>query len=202
MGSPLINPRHALTENALQLILQANATLRAAKLRQRLPGGTRHSSRLAESAQLEDQYAIFRVVSVTEAFLDATSLEQLQRRIDLTNPTHVSLLSEWELSSTSTWNRREAAFAEYHGIALKKQPKYKEVQAAVHVRNSIAHGLGKLTARQRSNKGLAVELARIDVAIGSGRLHLGHDAAPLATEACTTLIEAIDRLVPLPEQKP
>lgn len=192
-------PRHALTDEALRLLLHAETRL---PLPPATPVGAA-SARLGAArlgglteGELRVQAAFFRLVSVTEAYLDALSMQELQRAQPFTGQPLQTMLTEHEITATANWRSRTQNYKDYHGVRLGPLPGHTSVMAAVQVRNAIAHGLGRLTARQRGNADLATQVARLDVSIGSGRMHLAGTTLALTHVACADLIKAVDVAVP------
>ena len=189
-------PRHAVSEDALLLLINAERSLNLS-LNHRLPTGRVGQGRLSGSQQLEEQYGLFRLVSVTEAFLDAISIEVVGREVDHSIKEQALIFGEWEISSTSSWAKREDAFESFLSFRLKSCGGYRQVKAAVHVRNAIAHGLGRITARQRTTRTLASEVALIGVSVGGGQMLLGANTFSITSAACAELIRDVDVRVPL-----
>lgn len=193
-----VTPRHALTDNALRLLISAQPSLSLSRTNRRGRGALRGGGRLPGGHGLEEEYGLVRLVSITEAYLDAMSLETVSARLDLTVPTQSLLLNDWEIASTSAWHKREDAFATHQGFKLKSCTNYKELMAAVQVRNSIAHGLGRITARQRTSRSLVTDVLRINVTVGGGRMHLSSTTLQITANACRAFIFDVDAQVPVP----
>ncbi len=193
-----LSPRHRLTEEALLLLVHTQGSLDTALVHRRGLGRPGAGGRLLGAERQEEQYALLRYVSIAEAYLDAMSLQGVSGSVDPSVPRQALLLNEWEISSTSTWPKREEAFKVYHGTALSSCAGYPALMAAVQVRNSIAHGLGRLTARQRTSPNLANRTKAINVVVGGGRMHLSDDTLTLVADACNAFIRDVDSQLPLP----
>jgi hypothetical protein len=187
-------PRHALTEQALLLLLHAQRTLAEPLGRQPLRSPAR-GGRIQSATRVVEEAALLRLVSITESFLDALSLQAISGAVDARVPIVGKLVEEFEMSATSSWPKREEAFKNYHGVLLTACAGYKDVQAAIQVRNCIAHGLGRLTPRQRRNRGLPSQVSSLNVAVGSGRMHLGDSTISITGQACGSFIRAVDLLI-------
>lgn len=118
------------------------------------------------------QSGFLRLVSITEAALDSLGVELTDRSVQRVDEVVARLMLEKELAGSSDWNARRRAFSRHHGVDLKKCSEFKKLQGAIEVRNSIAHRLGQLTRRQVESAEAAKYLARIDVPVIDGAIHL------------------------------
>jgi hypothetical protein len=200
MPGSATGPRHALTEEALSLLVQSRSSLswNSAPPDPTVQGKRRR--RVEENRRLESQTRLLRLVSVTEAYIDAMSVWRVSSYVDLNNPTQAQLLEGWELTSTTNWSERCKAYQRYHSIQLQACPAYQEVQAAVQLRNSITHGLGRITPRQRTKTRLSTEALLVDATVDDGRVHLGENTIAIAATACRFLVQFVDEGMPPPPQ--
>jgi hypothetical protein len=106
------------------------------------------------------------------------------------------MVEDVELSSTSNWAARQAAFQLHHQLKLSDCARWSDLQAAIQVRNCLAHGLGSLTAKQRRNMGLAKQVAVLDVSIGGGRMGFGATTVSKIAGICYAFISDVDVRLP------
>lgn len=197
MHPAIPSPRFALTEAALRLLGHTEVRLAG-------PGPVGIRRRIFSSpmdittdpSQWRQESAFFRIVSITESYLDALSIHRFTQSVDLSVTTLSRLVEDVEISSTGTWRSREEAFKLHHQLQLSKCARWKELQAGIQVRNCLAHGLGRLTARQRRNSDLTKQVALLDVTIGGGRMHFGLDTLSKVTAACREFVCDVDSKVP------
>lgn len=192
-------PRYDLTEAGLRLIrhaeqyiLRADSTAATG----RLQGGTLPAT--TDPHQWRAEAALLRIVSVIEAYVDATSIVRMSRLVDRSQPHLLRLLEDFEFNSSSNWKQRKDAFAAYHGFRIPSCRGWQKVEAGIEVRNSLAHGLGRLTARQRGKSGLVKMLSCIDVTVGGGHIHLSATTIPKVAVAAREFLTDIDSRIEIP----
>lgn len=134
------------------------------------------------------------IVSLTEIFTDdclATLTRQATHR--LADGPRSLVLDDFR-SAITTWDNRKRSFNRVHGIAIGLMPSWQWVNAAVYVRNSIAHGGGRLTRLQTRKKALEIAtLLRLDFANDEFSLPWAsvHDVAERCVSFCLELDQAI-----------
>jgi hypothetical protein len=136
--------------------------------------------------------AILRLVSVIEAFVDALSMHRMGKLVDSGDAVVARMLREFELSSSISWQNRHDTYRAYHGISLPSQSGWQAVKAGIEVRNCIAHGLGNLTAQQRSKSNLASVLKPLDVTVGGNRMHITEHTIPTLGMRCRGFVTEVD----------
>lgn len=184
-------PKFAMTESALKASISILKAHNSSRTNRNVAGRIRGVQ--GESAfQLDEEYAVLRLVSIVEAFLDALSYAIVSKHFAKSLPIPLELLAEWEINSTSSWTKRTEAYKNLHGVSLKNMACHAEVQAAIQVRNCIAHGLGRLTARQRSSSTLARDLATIDVHVGGGRIRISSSTVETLAKVVACFIRDVD----------
>jgi hypothetical protein len=194
-----IFPNRELTEAALKLIHWSLDDLH-------LPGGSpvfrgrviRTPLGPVAPAVVRQQATLFRMVSIVESYLDALSRELVSEAI----PQHFSmlepLLEDFNSGTTATWSRRIQTYNRYHKINLKKQTSWRELEAAIDVRNSIAHGLGRLTATQAAKKRqVEARLKFIEVLIVDHELRYSDRSIEIVRRACSDFVRSVDGRVPI-----
>jgi len=135
---------------------------------------------------------LLRYVSVTEAYVDALMADLLFQRLGPPTMLLRSMVHEIELSASANWSKRIEAFKRVHGAQLSKCDAWTEVEGATHARNSIAHGLGRLTASQRQNVNFASWVGRIGITVSGGTMVVSDAAVENVHNACRRFIVAID----------
>ncbi|MBQ1072833.1 hypothetical protein KBX06_06600 [Micromonospora sp. C31] len=194
-----IFPNRELTEAALKLISWSLEDLK-------LPEGSPTSrGRVIRTSLgpvapeiIRQQATLFRMVSVVESYLDALSRELLSTAIPQHFPMLEPLLEDFDSGTTATWARRIQAYARYHSIDIKKQTAWPKLEAAIDVRNSIAHGLGRLTATQAAKKrAVETRLKAIEVSIVDRELRYSSQTIDLVRSACSDFIRSVDTQVPI-----
>lgn len=98
-----------------------------------------------------------------------------QRLVGVTEPLipqqHPALRVMWrraEAAAEATWDNLAKSWRDWHGIRLSQAPSFAELRAYIEARNSIMHGLGRLTRRQtRDDAGAAVraKYSSVDISL-------------------------------------
>lgn len=147
---------------------------------------------IADPVQVNRQATLLRLISTIEAYVDALINDLLKEQINSPVSLRNVILQEVELSSSRNWNAREKALKRIFGIRLSRQNSWKELEAAREARNSIAHGLGRLTAQQLQNRGLANKLNQIKIHIGNGRIVVTRESLSIVFQACFSFVKSLD----------
>lgn len=135
---------------------------------------------------------LLRYVSITEAYVDALMPGLLTEQLGPPSALLRSMVHEIELAASANWSKRLESFKRIHGFQLSKCDGWKEVEGATHARNSIAHGLGLLTASQRQNPNFAAVVGRVGINVGGGAIVVSDAAVDTVYDACRRFIIAID----------
>lgn len=185
--------RHAITDEVLLLLLAARHDSESVNV------GPQHRPRIVlpvlgttDPIQASNQATILRLFSTIEAYVDALIGDLLRQQVDSSMSLLTIVLQEVELNSTRNWHEREQAFKRIFGIRLPKQNSWNEIEATRQARNSIAHGLGRLTAQQLQNRSLAKKLDRIKVYISNGRIIITQESILLVYKACVNFVKSLD----------
>jgi len=133
-----------------------------------------------------------RYVSIAEAYVDALMPDLLLQKMGPPTTLSRSMVHEIELSASASWGRRLETFKRVHGIQLSKCDGWKEVDASTHARNSVAHGLGRLTASQRQNPSFPMLVGRVGITVSGGAIVVSDAAVANVRDACRRFIVAID----------
>jgi hypothetical protein len=189
------SPRFELSEAALGMLLSNESskdyTRNYSHGRVRV---LRSSLGAVDPETMRSQYSIVRIVSIVEAYLDSLSIQLVHNQVAHPLSSLMSyLVDEFEVNATNTWNNRHDVFKQVHGVVLRKCDGWPCVEAAILARNSIAHGLGRLTPRMRKDRSLSAVLARINATIGGGQIHIDHSTPKVVQNCSAEFIRAVDR---------
>jgi len=182
----------ALTEEAQQLLAATYADFDRATPARRIgrmvgsgPLGAYDSNRVrCESAYL-------RLISIVEAYVDSLCSELFRQQTSHQGPMFRALVAAAEARASTNWDERKTAFNDYHSVSLSSCSRWSEVDAGIYVRNAIAHGLGSLTRRQRSQK-VRSKIRSVDVAVVDNRLVLTDVALVRCLSFSNDFIRSID----------
>jgi hypothetical protein len=145
--------------------------------------------------QLRFQASLLRLVSTTEATVDALSSELSHRDVPSLDPVVKRLLLEKEVSGTANWGARERMYKRHHGIKLASTVGFKQLMGYVEARNSIAHGLGRLTTRQLDSAETLSRLARVNIKVSQGHVPLASGDVEGCHDICREFLMALDQSV-------
>ncbi len=145
---------------------------------------------------------LLRLISVVEAYVDSLSYELLIAASPAPGTLFRRLVDDAVLRSASTWQERRDAFAALHDVGLGSLPRWSELDAGIEVRNSIAHGLGRLTFKQRPKvANLTSKFGQLGVRLSDGRLVISEQALRRGLDVCLEFVEALDQAVPTEASK-
>ncbi len=155
-----------------------------------------HRSRLGLSVHdahnTHRQATILRLVAVTEAFC-VDRLETLSAAASrpAASSARQALFDDAIRGATGTWQGIRDALKNWHQVA----PNWRQSEGVEEVRNTIAHGLGQLTYRQRTSRTRTDErISRVGVALGpNDELRLEEEDILNVEKICRELIAEIDR---------
>jgi hypothetical protein len=193
-------PKLSVSENALHLILHAKTEIIPHNVKSTGGHGRIVTSPFERRTQPEHwlpEVTLLRLVAIIEAYIDVVSMYRMSHLVDTSDAVTRMLLSDFEVSSTSTWDDRHKAFERYHEFSIKAYPCWLSVSAGIEVRNCMAHGLGKLTARQKIKTGIARQVSVIDVTVAGNQMHLSQSTVPKLSDACSALVRSVDRDIKL-----
>lgn len=137
------------------------------------------------------QQNLLAMVTITEAFLDAIHLLLMEHLLDPRTLRRRQILNELSIAGTRTWEERCRYFLDLHGVNLRAAAGWQDLRAAQETRNSIAHGLGRLTAQQLSNRKAVGRLASLGVNLNDGRIHIPHATLEAVATAATSFIRHV-----------
>lgn len=194
--SVVIAPRFNATESGLRLLSSASRSNYTYPSRSAASGRILATAIGPVSQQESDRQGLYlHVVSIAEATIDALALELSEQALARHDEVVRRLLTEKEIASSASWEARRRSFRRHHGLNLRQCDAHEEVMATTEVRNAIAHGLGRLTARQVTSGETLSNLRRISVDVVDGRVRLVADDVANAVAYCRRFISAVDALV-------
>lgn len=145
----------AITEEALKMLRATRADFArvpASTVPGRGSGFATSALGQYDFAQVRNQSEYLRLVSIVEAFVDTCSGQQFDSRTSGRDAFLRAAVAEVRETSLKGWDERKEAFKKYHGVTLGDCFRWSDLDSAREIRNSIAHGLGRLTPRQRNAK--------------------------------------------------
>ena len=191
-----LSTNFSVTESALLLVgLIERDFISSLDGRRKRPRIVKSSFGTLDPLQVLYQTTILRLVSTTEAYLDALNSHLLHLYYRRSGSESVGDVASIEKKSSANWNARQKAFLEYHGVVISDQRSWKEVDAAIAARNSIAHGLGTITNRQLQQRDLEDRLRTIGIRISGRRLAISDHCINLTVEVCLEFIRGVDEAI-------
>jgi hypothetical protein len=138
-----------------------------------------------------------RIISIGEDFCRNLLLIASAKAIDTSHPLRLDLWSTAESRAESSWNSIKECWKIWHGVALGTAPSFATFRAFVDARNSIMHGVGKLTRKQVRNPNgraqLVARLASVGISVDlDDRLILSSDCVVASCKAAIELIRWLD----------
>ncbi|MCU1498516.1 MAG: hypothetical protein JWM47_2469 [Acidimicrobiales bacterium] len=122
------------------------------------------------------------MVAIAEAYTDALSELRFADSFKGANSSAMQLLESYLISSTATWKSRRDCFANHHSTLLSDFADWQYIMASVEVRNSIAHGLGSMSAQQKRDPKRIIDAAsKLKISLNGPRLSI-HSAHIYAVE--------------------
>lgn len=91
----------------------------------------------------------------------------------------------------SSWESRKVAFRKLFDIRVTEYASWQVFEAAIWVRNGIAHGSGGLSRLQRPEE--AQKALPLDVSLRDGRFVLGSRSVNACSEACSAFVLSLGR---------
>jgi hypothetical protein len=187
------------TEHAIRLLAETYADLtrsvgfaawgRHLPLNDRSPGAYDHVAVRRESCYI-------RLISIVESYVDMASSERLRVDYVSTTPLLRMLIEDVDLTAVRGWPDRERTFSRYHVTPLKKVSQYDKLKAGTDVRNAIAHGVGRLTPRQRNQK-TRKRIESVEVAVRDNCVVLTDLSMLTCLNYCRSFVSELDLLLPL-----
>lgn len=141
------------------------------------------------------QGCFLRMISITEAYVDIISAHLFRESVPTMHDLVRRLVEDVKMRASATWNERKAAFSSYHKIQLGGFSRWSELDAGIEVRNSIAHGLGRLTPRQRAAN-IGSQLSKIGVSVQDGSVIITLESLQRCRDVCVEFVRYLDREIP------
>lgn len=160
---------YAATESGLRLLAATVRNHRRNQLVRRSVGRiTVTSLGPTSDSVMNVQIGYLRLVSVVEATVDALAMELTWGSLTNVDEAIRALVLEKEIAGSASWDSRRRSFKRHHDLDLRKCDRHDDVLAATDVRNSIAHALGRLTARQAASQDTVKRMRSIGVDVIDG----------------------------------
>lgn len=189
----------SLTEDALHLLHATHADLLSRGSppvpHGRIRAGSKLASFDAKEVRLEACY--LRLVSIVEAYVDVLCSELFREASVNQSDLFRALIDAAESRASANWDERKTAFKNYHGAVLTSCSSWSTFYGAVEVRNAIAHGLGRLTARQRAGSSRQ-KIESVGVVIVDDSIRLSYEAVLRCLSAARTFVVSLDSRVKRP----
>lgn len=185
----------AITEEAQRLLRATRADfagIATATLAGRGSGSAASCLGKYDFEQVRNQSEYLRLVSIVEAYVDTCSSQQFDLRTSGHDVFVRALAEEAREGAVKGWEERKAAFNTYHGVGLGNCAGWSDIDAAREVRNSIAHGLGRLTPRQQTAK-TKKKMQGMGIAFRGNDLVIDNAALVKCVESAVAFIADIDR---------
>lgn len=184
----------ALTLEAEAACALINRTLGSHKTVRHSLGKLDRSRRLRppseDQVDIQCQATLVRMIGITEAFCGERLLISIEDEIA---PERSVVLSKiWDqaaVRATQTWVAQAEAYRDWADV----RPSWTDVKDLADARNAVAHGLGKLTRRQRSQvEKITAKLSRFDISVRDYRVILTEPALEKVAHACIAHIREVD----------
>ena len=138
--------------------------------------------------------AIVTTISIAEGFFAATLQTRVEDAFDTTTQLMLDAQRDASRTMDSNWDDRLKRARRWFGIDSTSEQSVIEMLAFVEARNSIVHGVGRLTRRQMSDGGAKVttQLTSVGVPVVGGALRLDEVAANRCARQCAEAIRWLD----------
>jgi hypothetical protein len=158
------------------------------------PRHTRRPRLATEPAQVAEEEAITRIIAACEVYVSKRLREVTDFVATQGGRTAVELWRRQENQATATWAGLVDAWRDFHGIDFSNCAEhYAVVRGFVEVRNSVAHGLGKLTKRQLADANTARRItADAGVTVVDGGIRLVADNVDHCARSVHSLVRWLD----------
>jgi hypothetical protein len=131
-------------------------------------------------------------VTITEAFIDSLTTQLFNKKVSHLDLFYQKLSSAAIAEANQSWDNRKDALRDYHGISVGDCKTWSQVDACITVRNAIAHGLGRLTARQRNGRDRR-KVRGVGVDLQDDYLRIDCNALDVCVSACASLVLDVDK---------
>ncbi len=135
---------------------------------------------------------VLRTFSIAEAFTDTLCIDLIRTANKAPDLLLESMIREIDETASRSWASRGQAFKRLHGVSFSSISSWKQMSAAQHLRNAIAHGLGQMTASQRHMEGLTKQFQSIDVTIAGGAVVITDSSLVKISSAVRSYVTELD----------
>lgn len=193
-------------EQAAALIMRELAEYRVRAVVAGARSNGRLLARRTASTGLPAGYgSVVSIVSIVEEFFVSSLHLRVSAAFDVTSRLIEDAQSEVLKEVDSTWPRRQTAAKNWYGIDGSTVSSYTRFMAFVEARNSITHGLGRLTRRQLANDGgkqTLSRLAAVGIAQFGGRLVIEGATVVSCAQAARDTVVWCDEAITLAKLMP
>ena len=195
MGIGVNGPSSTRGEVASQSIMSLLATGRRIPRRVRRFGRLSGTEGVVSSAPAE-YMTLPHIIAVAEEFSRTSLMLTAQHRLGQRDKFHLALLEQGEVQAEGSWEGMRDAWAAWFGISLGASPDYSKLDAYIAVRNSIVHGLGFLTRKQKRRDGgrkLKAKLTNVGVGLVGDQIVLPFSAVEDCAVVARSYVLWLDR---------
>jgi hypothetical protein len=190
----------AVTEEALRLLRRTHADHASLEPLTR-PGRLHAISTLGalgvyDGDQVRRQGVYLRHVSIVEAFVDSLTAQLFGSRVSAMESFYRLLASAVVADASQSWDNRKTTLKDYVDVPLGDCPSWSQLASMVTVRNAIAHGLGRLTQRQRNSRDRR-KILDVGVRLQDDNLQIDSPALDSCLKVCAAFVHEVDARVPL-----
>jgi hypothetical protein len=132
-----------------------------------------------------------RLISIAEAYTDIVIEGLFGREFPNPGPVLGKLIEDALDSSSLRWEDRKGAL-KLHAAPVSDFQQWSQFDAAIDVRNSIMHGLGSLTRRQRKDSKIVRKLGTLGISVQGGRLLVRGAHVSRCRELCVEYVRWLD----------
>lgn len=157
------------------------------------PSKRLRQSSAGDSFQDRCQATLVRLLSITESFAaDLLSREVSREIANGQSLIAIKLAEEAVIRATSTWQEQKKGYKDWLGVEVD----WKAIERLAEARNSVAHGLGRLTKRQlRNEQSVKSKLKAAGITVEGDRIILSDKSLLTAALSCRNFIESLDLTV-------
>lgn len=159
------------------------------------PVGRMVTPRLASTTLSPTFGAVVSMVSIAEEFFGSTLRSKIEDSFDTITRMYSDARRDALKKIDTNWEGRLGLGKRWFGVDTSAEVSFLELMAFVEARNSITHGLGKLTQRQLSPDGgkkVIEQLATVNIPVIGGRIFIDATALSRCANAARDAIEWSD----------
>jgi hypothetical protein len=132
------------------------------------------------------------MVGTAEYCVDSLFSDLMRKSMGAGNAITRTAIGEIELQASATWKQREDAYSRYFQVNLRGLGSATDFFHAVDIRNIVAHGQGRITARLINKNEIRQRYRSIGVEVADGRILLGLDSILRCESVCISFISNLD----------